>query len=81
MIHNQSLTNLNHQIHNYQTLKRLLSSIKYSVDCKDPPKYFYEAKYVKAMKENWSGEHYDWRFYNGLQFTMLNSNQLYYIDY
>ena len=25
---------------NYQTLKRLLSSIKYSVDCKDPPKYF-----------------------------------------
>lgn len=65
------LESSNSQLSNSE--KDFLSSIKYSVDCKDPPKYFYEAKYVKAMKENWSGEHYDWRFYNGL--TIHNAQQ------
>ncbi|KAF6065196.1 LicD family protein [Candida albicans] len=41
------LESSNSQLSNSE--KDFLSSIKYSVDCKDPPKYFYEAKYQSII--------------------------------
>ncbi|EGW33225.1 regulator of cell wall mannosyl phosphorylation [Spathaspora passalidarum NRRL Y-27907] len=46
--------------------KHYLDSIKYSVTCMDPPKYFDEAKLLEKHSEPWLGSHYDWRFFNGL---------------
>jgi hypothetical protein len=46
--------------------EKFLESITYSHECKDPPKYFAEAKLLKKIKNDWMGEHYDWRFFNGI---------------
>ncbi|KAI5953975.1 hypothetical protein CANMA_004814 [Candida margitis] len=43
-----------------------LNSITFSHNCKDPPKYFYEAKLLKSTPHHWEGEHYDWRFFHGV---------------
>ena len=46
--------------------EKFLDSIKFSHECNDPPKYFSEAKLLKKIKDDWMGEHYDWRFFNGI---------------
>ncbi|RCK67290.1 hypothetical protein Cantr_03341 [Candida viswanathii] len=46
--------------------EKFLESITFSHECKDPPKYFSEAKLLKKIKNDWMGEHYDWRFFNGI---------------
>ena len=43
-----------------------LNSITFSHNCHDPPKYFYEAKLLKSTPNDWQGEHYDWRFFQGI---------------
>ncbi|KAI3404396.2 hypothetical protein KGF56_002793 [Candida oxycetoniae] len=46
--------------------QQFLSSLKFSHGNTDPPKYFYEAKLLNSIPDDWQGEHYDWRFFNGL---------------
>ncbi|KAI5957600.1 hypothetical protein KGF57_003294 [Candida theae] len=46
--------------------KDYLDSISFSHHCQDPPKYFYEAKLLKSTPDDWQGEHYDWRFFQGI---------------
>ncbi|ODV77272.1 uncharacterized protein CANTADRAFT_42865, partial [Suhomyces tanzawaensis NRRL Y-17324] len=43
-----------------------LDSVRNSVANRDPPKFFYEAKLLQLVSNNWRGEHYDWRFFNGI---------------
>lgn len=43
-----------------------LDSITFSYNCNNPPKYFYEAKLLKSTPDDWQGEHYDWRFFQGI---------------
>ena len=43
-----------------------LDSITFSHNCNNPPKYFYEAKLLKSIPDDWQGEHYDWRFFQGI---------------
>ncbi|EGV60774.1 hypothetical protein CANTEDRAFT_111570 [Yamadazyma tenuis ATCC 10573] len=43
-----------------------LNSLEVSIKEGEPPKYFHEAKLLQSYKEHWLGEHYDWRFFNGL---------------
>lgn len=45
-------------------------SIKYSVAETNPPKFFKEAKLLNGIEQNWLGEHYDWRFFNGITIGM-----------
>ncbi|EMG51026.1 MNN4 Protein MNN4 [Candida maltosa Xu316] len=46
--------------------RHFLETLEFSIGCFSPPKYFAEAKFLKKIKDHWMGEHYDWRFYNGL---------------
>ncbi|RLV83182.1 Protein MNN4 [Meyerozyma sp. JA9] len=48
-------------------------SIEYSHHEEDPPKFFREAKLLEKHPEKWLGDHYDWRFFNGL--TVGNEDQ------
>lgn len=48
-------------------------AIEYSHNEQDPPKFFREAKLLESHREKWLGEHYDWRFFNGL--TVGNEEQ------
>lgn len=43
-----------------------LKALEYSVSTNDPYKYFFETKLLNKYEERWVGEHYDWRFFNGL---------------
>lgn len=43
-----------------------LDSIKYSASETNPPKFFKEAKLLEKHPQKWLGEHYDWRFFNGI---------------
>lgn len=43
-----------------------LDSIKYSTSENNPPKFFKEAKLLEKHPQKWLGEHYDWRFFNGI---------------
>mmetsp|Transcript_5788 Transcript_5788/g.6983 ORF Transcript_5788/g.6983 Transcript_5788/m.6983 type:complete len:779 (-) Transcript_5788:965-3301(-) len=43
-----------------------LDSIKYSTNENNPPKFFKEAKLLEKQPQKWLGEHYDWRFFNGI---------------
>lgn len=54
--------------------KLYLESLMNSIKEDDPPKFFHEASLLKSYKENWLGEHYDWRFFNGL--TVGKSEQM-----
>ncbi|KAK6201091.1 regulator of cell wall mannosyl phosphorylation [Scheffersomyces amazonensis] len=40
--------------------------VEFSSSTNDPPKYFGEAKMIKEVDGFMHGEHYDWRFFNGL---------------
>lgn len=48
-------------------------SIEYSHHEEDPPKFFREAKLLEKHPEKWLGDHYDWRFFNGI--TVGNEDQ------
>lgn len=52
--------------------KRYMESLKYSLHCEAPPKYFYEAKLIKTENKWPLGAHYDWRFFNGLMHESEN---------
>lgn len=43
-----------------------LASVRYSLGEEDPPKFFKEAKLLESHEQKWLGEHYDWRFFNGI---------------
>lgn len=43
-----------------------LDSVKYSVSESNPPKFFNETKLLEKFSQKWLGEHYDWRFFNGI---------------
>lgn len=51
-----------------------LNSLKFSRGDDDPPKYFNEAKLLESHEHKWLGDHYDWRFFNGL--TVGNEDQI-----
>ncbi|KAI5964819.1 uncharacterized protein KGF55_001889 [Candida pseudojiufengensis] len=46
--------------------KQFLQSLQYSINQQDPIKYFYESKLLNSIPDSWQGEHYDWRFFNGI---------------
>lgn len=50
--------------------KHFKDSIGFSVACTNPPKFFKEAKLLNGIDQNWLGEHYDWRFFNGITIGM-----------
>ncbi|CCE72748.1 Piso0_000342 [Millerozyma farinosa CBS 7064] len=43
-----------------------MESLRYSLEEVNPPKYFHEARMVKAEMDHGLGAHFDWRFFNGL---------------
>lgn len=43
-----------------------LNSLKNSLSMDSPPKFFKETKLLEKNPQKWLGEHYDWRFFNGL---------------
>ncbi|KAK6457693.1 regulator of cell wall mannosyl phosphorylation [Scheffersomyces xylosifermentans] len=51
-----------------------MKSLEFSIDTRNPPKFFEEAKLLENTPNKWLGEHYDWRFFNGL--TVGNDEQL-----
>ncbi|KAK6461745.1 regulator of cell wall mannosyl phosphorylation [Scheffersomyces coipomensis] len=57
---NQDYTSLNTMDKSYYR------SLEYSKTLEDPPKYFGEAKLIIEVGNRGYGEHYDWRFFNGL---------------
>lgn len=48
------------------TEQNYYNSIKYSLATPKPPKYFTEVKMVKSDPKKSFGNHYDWRFFNGV---------------
>lgn len=57
-----------------ETEKNYLDSMRFSTSTNDPPKFFNEAILLAKTPQKWLGEHYDWRFFNGL--TVGNEEQL-----
>ncbi|KAI3405783.2 hypothetical protein KGF56_001390 [Candida oxycetoniae] len=49
-----------------QTDLNYLNSLKASITCENPPKYFREANIVKSEPNFFVGGHYDWRFINDI---------------
>lgn len=49
-----------------KTESAFLESMKYSIGESNPPKFFKEAKLLEKHPQKWLGEHYDWRFFNGI---------------
>lgn len=48
------------------TESNYVDAITYSLAEQDPPKFFLETKLLEKHPQKWLGEHYDWRFFNGL---------------
>lgn len=48
------------------SLKSYLDAIKYSLSEQNPPKFFHEANLPSTEAKKWLGDHYDWRFFNGI---------------
>ncbi|KAG2733666.1 hypothetical protein G9P44_003191 [Scheffersomyces stipitis] len=46
--------------------KSYFEALEYSIGCRDPPKYFHEAKIFQSERNFAIGAHYDWRFFNGV---------------
>ncbi|KAI5951561.1 hypothetical protein KGF54_004635 [Candida jiufengensis] len=70
---NEVISNLLNQEHKTAMDKQFLQSLQFSYNHQDPPKYFYEASLLKSIPDSWQGEHYDWRFFNGI--TLGNDEQ------
>ena len=58
-----------------------LDSIKYSTSENNPPKFFKEAKLLEKHPQKWLGEHYDWRFFNGINVGKEGAVAYLYIDW
>lgn len=48
------------------TERSYVDAVHYSLAETNPPKYFLETKLLEKHPQKWLGEHYDWRFFNGL---------------